>query len=112
MKILLQARQQCIFAFEIKKLAKFRKLTFNDMNNKLNDNYQFFLDNHDELLSKYANKFLVIKDKKVLYSGDTFEESLAKAQEIGLEIGTFLIQECTDGDSAYTQEFHSRVIFA
>lgn len=82
------------------------------MNENLNDNYQYFLDNHDELLSKYANKFLVIKDKKVLFSGDTFEDALKKSQEIGLEIGTFLIQECTDGDSAYTQEFHSRVIFA
>ncbi len=27
------------------------------------------------------------------------------------ELGTFLIQECTEGDSAYTQTFHSRVIF-
>ena len=27
------------------------------------------------------------------------------------ELGTFLIQECTEGDSAYTETFHSRVIF-
>lgn len=37
---------------------------------------------------------------------------LSKALDGGLELGTFIIQLCSEGESGYTQTFHSRVIFA
>lgn len=77
----------------------------------LADNFTYFTDNHDALFNAYPNKHLVIKDKTVLYDADTFEEALQKAEAAGLEIGTYLIQYCSEGDNAYTQTFHSRVIF-
>lgn len=74
--------------------------------------FKYFIDNHDEIFANYPNKFVVIKDETVLYAEDSFELALEKATSNGLEVGTFLIQECTEGDGAYTQTYHSRVIFA
>lgn len=75
------------------------------------EDFQYFIDNHDKILEMYPNKFVVIKDKKVLFADDTFEGALEKAVSDGHDVGTFLIQECTEGDSAYTQTYHSRAIF-
>lgn len=82
------------------------------MNENLVKEFEFFTENHDELFAKYPNKFVVLKDKAVVLTGDSFEEVYAKALDSGLVLGTFLIQECTEGDSAYTQTFLSRVVFA
>lgn len=78
----------------------------------LEDEFKFFKDNHDSLFKEYPNKHIVIKDKKVLYSDDTFEGALSLAIAGGLEVGTFIIQYCSAGVEGYTQTFHSRVIFA
>ncbi len=82
------------------------------MNENLVKEFEFFTENHDELVKKYPNKFVVLKDRTVVLAGDSFEEAYAKAHDSGLVLGTFLIQECTEGDSAYTQTFLSRVVFA
>lgn len=71
---------------------------------------QYYLDNQDELVKKYNHRFLVIKDCKVIGGYDTYEEALFETSKVH-ELGIFHIQECTEGDSAYTQTFHSRVIF-
>ena len=41
---------------------------------------------------------------------DTFEQAIEYASK-NFDLGTFLIQECTKDENAYTQTFHSRVIF-
>lgn len=82
------------------------------MNDNLVKEFEFFTENHDELFAKYPNKFVVLKDKAVVLTGDSFEDAYAKALDSGLILGSFLIQECTQGDSAYTQTFLSRVVFA
>lgn len=76
------------------------------------EDFKYFLDNHNDLYSEYPNKMLVIQDKKVVFAEDTFQEALNKALENGLMPGTFLIQECTEGEESYTQSFSSRVVFA
>lgn len=77
----------------------------------LEDNFKYFTDNHEAILRDYRDKFVVIKDQTVILAEDTFDLALEKATSQGLELGTFLIQECTEGDSGYTQTFHSRAIF-
>ena len=77
----------------------------------LEKDFKYFTDNHDDLFGRYPDKYLVIKDESVLFSADSFEDALSFTEKNGLEIGTFLIQYCTEGDSAYTQTFHSRAIF-
>lgn len=78
----------------------------------MKSDFKYFINNHDEIFSKYPNKYVVIKNQTILYAEDTFDSAFEKAITNGLEVGSFLIQECTEGDSAYTQTYHSRVVFA
>lgn len=75
-------------------------------------NFQYFVKNHDKIYDKYPDSFVVIEDEKVILSAPTFEDALNEALRRGLQPGRFLVQECTNGKDAYTQEFHSRVVFA
>ena len=76
------------------------------------DDLIFFRDYLDVLLIDYFYLYFVIKDRNVLFCGDSFKDALSKALDGGLELGTFIIQLCSEGESGYTQTFHSRVIFA
>jgi len=78
----------------------------------LENDFKFFKDNHQRLFDEYPNKYLVIKEKTVIATADNFEDALSQAKMQGLELGTFLIQYCSEGESSYTQSFHSRVTFA
>ncbi len=73
--------------------------------------FQYYLDNQEELVKKYNHRFLVIKGCQVIGDYDSYEQALFETSK-KYELGTFLIQECTEGDDAYTQTFHSRVVFA
>lgn len=76
----------------------------------LKKDFQYYLDNQNELVKKYSGRYLVIKDCKVVgdYSaeGDAYFDSVEK-----YGLGNFLIQYCTSGTDAYTQTFTSRVTF-
>lgn len=82
------------------------------MNDNLKSSFQFFKSHHDEIFHEYPNRYVVIKDCSIILTGDSFEDAYSKAIDAGFEVGSFLIQECTEGESAFTQTFHSRVIFA
>lgn len=79
--------------------------------NALEKEFKFYLDNQASLLAKYGGKFVVIVGDEVVGAfdsmADAYFDSIKK-----YEPGTFLIQECTEGEEAYTQSFTSRVIFA
>ncbi len=77
----------------------------------LEKEFKYFTDNQDKLFKQYPNKNIVIKDENVVYAADSFDDALKHAVE-NFELGTFLIQHCTEGSEGYTQTFHSRVIFA
>jgi hypothetical protein len=77
----------------------------------LKDEFQYYLDHQFELVKQYSGKYIVIKEKTVIGVYDTEFEAYNKTQEEH-ELGTFLIQLCTPGNEAFTQTFHSRVIFA
>lgn len=74
--------------------------------------FRFFVDHHDEIFKEYPNSFVVIQKEKVLFSSPSLDEAVKEAMDRKLTLGTFIIQECTEGKSAYTQTFHSRVVFA
>ncbi|GAP71595.1 hypothetical protein SAMD00024442_146_3 [Candidatus Symbiothrix dinenymphae] len=77
----------------------------------LNKEFKYYRDNQGELLKTYNSRFVVIVGEEVVGDYDGFENALfATVKEH--ELGTFLIQECTEGEDAYTQTFHSRVNFA
>lgn len=76
------------------------------------DDFKWFVKNYKSLFSQYPNMHIVIKAQKVVCTGKTFEEALNEAISKGLELGSFIIQECTKGEESYTQSFSSRVVFA
>lgn len=73
--------------------------------------FDFYVDNQQGLLTSYHGKYIVIVDNAVVGAYPSYEDayfdSLKKYQ-----LGTFLIQLCTEGSADYTQTFHSRVIYA
>ncbi|MCL2097910.1 MAG: hypothetical protein FWH23_04035 [Bacteroidales bacterium] len=76
----------------------------------INQQFQWYLDNQNELIRKYNGKYLVIKDCSVVSVYDTEKEAVFDSQE-KQETGAYIIQFCSPGDAAYTQHFHSRVAF-
>ncbi|MDO8714258.1 MAG: hypothetical protein Q7K13_07260 [Polynucleobacter sp.] len=79
----------------------------------LKKEYQFYLENQDELVTQHNGKYLVIHDCKVCGAYGSRDEAIAKARgELKLKLGQFLVQKCTPGDSDIVQHFHSRVAFA
>lgn len=76
----------------------------------LKEEFQYFLDNQDELVERYEGKFVVIKGKEIL---GAFESEFEAIQETVKEheLGTFLVQECVPGTDSFTQTYNSRVRF-
>ena len=76
----------------------------------LQDEFKYYLDNQIELVNKYFNKFLIIKDKTVVEFYDTKREAY-NAATAKYDLGTFIIQHCLPGTQSHTQIFHSQVMF-
>lgn len=76
----------------------------------LDKEFQYYLDNQNELVKKYDGKFLVIKGEDILGVFDD-EPTAFFETEKKHEAGSFLIQYCEKGDSSYTQTYHTRVSF-
>jgi hypothetical protein len=75
----------------------------------LENEFKYYLKNQDELLKKFNGRFIVIKDDKVLGDYSSEIEALSETRK-SHEVGTFLIQNCTPGNNAYTETYHSRVV--
>lgn len=68
-----------------------------NLQNELN----YFIANQDRLVAEYQNKILVIKDQQIVGCYDTPLEAYLEAQKEHAP-GTFMIQPCIPGPSAYT----------
>ncbi|MDR1882543.1 MAG: hypothetical protein LBR26_07145 [Prevotella sp.] len=77
----------------------------------LDKEFKYYLENQNELLKKYNNRFIVIVGGEVVGDYGSYEQAVFESNK-KYELGSFLVQECTRGEDAYTQMFHSRVIFA
>ena len=106
-EILFTADISCFCTFFVYFCSKRKR-----MDTKLTKNFLYFKEHHDEILTRYPNMFVVINNEEVLFAGHTFDEAYEKAVAAGLQLGTFLIQECTEGNSAFTQFFSNQVAFA
>lgn len=82
------------------------------MASSIESNFKYFLEHQSELYSVYPNKYLVIMNEDVVYAGDSVSDALNYTLNNKLVPGTFLIQQCEEGEDAYTQTFFSRAIFA
>ena len=77
----------------------------------LEKEFHYYLQHKNDLVKKYEGKYLVIKNQDVIGAYDSEIEAYKNAQK-QFELGTFLIQPCTQGDESEQQTFHSRVSFA
>lgn len=77
----------------------------------LQNEFNYFLSHQEELVKKYNGKHIVIVGHEIKGAFD----DVGLAYEFAVnqfQPGTFLIQHCIPGESAYSQTFHSRAIFA
>ena len=81
------------------------------MSSPLREEFLYYLAHQAELVQKYAGKFITVKNCTVL---GAFDDEITAIRETEKEhqLGTFLVQEVAPGDSAYSQTFHSRAVFA
>ena len=73
----------------------------------LEKSFKWFLDNIADLVKKYPERFIAIKNCKVLGSYDSFDEALEKTQKSGHPFGTFIVQKASADASAYTATYYN-----
>ncbi len=78
---------------------------------KLEKEFNYYLEHQDELIKEYNGKFIVIKDDTVIGEYESELEAVEEASKRH-ELGTFLVQKCVPGSESYTHTYHSRVMFA
>lgn len=76
----------------------------------LRDELEFFIANQEQLVSKFPNKILIIKDKQVVGVYNSPLEAYKEAQKVH-KLGTFLIQPCEIGSGAYTVTISTQEVF-
>ena len=74
-----------------------------------NQDFEFFLQNIEELYQKYGHKFVAIKNSQILGAYDAFDVAVNETLKQA-EIGTFLIQECFENKDACVQYFQGNVM--
>lgn len=79
----------------------------------LEKEFKYYLENHSSLVKSHFGRYIVIKDEKILGDFNSEIEAILFAKnDLGLKLGTFLVQHCMPGKENYTQLFHSRVSFS
>jgi len=81
------------------------------MDENLKKEFQYYLDNQNDLIKKYNGKVIVIKNGAVIGAYNSDAEALEETTQT-YELGTFLVQKCEPGDNSYKQTYYSRVAFA
>ena len=78
----------------------------------VDDNYTWFKDNLPELVKKYDDKYIVIKNKSVLSVYSSFDDAFTKTSEME-KSGTYIIQLCSLDNKKTSQTFFThRVSFS
>lgn len=75
------------------------------MSNQSGD-FKWFKENHVDLFKKYGDTFLAIKNEQVIGTYRSYAEGVRKTSEKE-ELGTFIIQHCTQDESGYTNFIYS-----
>ena len=78
------------------------------MEDDLDKQFKFYLDNQDAFVEQYDGKVIVLKNEKVLGAYETELDAVNETRRCH-ELGTFIVQRVSPGDEAYTVTFHSRV---
>ncbi len=76
----------------------------------LEKEFDYYIENQDDLVKRYNGKVIVIKGQQVIGAYDSIPDAIKETMK-NHELGTFLTQRCEPGTDAYTMKFHSRVAF-
>lgn len=63
--------------------------------------YQWFLDNYDELYQKYGESYIAIKNQHVLGVYPSFAQGVFETDKTEAP-GTYIVQYCNGDESGYT----------
>lgn len=75
----------------------------------LSNYLDYYIQHKEEFVAKYNNKFIALKEHKVLCEADSREDAISRTLGLGYELGTFLVQHVTLNDSETIQRYCSRV---
>lgn len=79
------------------------------MEDKVHEEFLYYLAHQDELVELYNGKVIVLHDHEVAGAYGSYGEAHREAIK-RFPIGSYLLQLCTPGDRAYTIRAHSRVL--
>ena len=68
--------------------------------------FEWFVENYDDLFARYGNKFLAIKNKTVLGAYDSYISGINETSK-SEPMGTFIVQQCNGDESGYTNYISS-----
>ncbi len=63
--------------------------------------YDWFLQNYEELFNEYGVSYLAIKKRKVLGKYNSYAEAVLETEKTE-PLGSFIVQYCNGDESAYT----------
>ena len=65
----------------------------------MDKNFKFFKDHYEELVEKYADRYVAIKDEEIIGDYGSFDSAYAETTSTERP-GTFLIQFCGEEENA------------
>ena len=71
--------------------------------------YDYFLQNMEEMYKMYGHKFVAIKNLNILGAYNSFDDALGATLKTE-KLGTFLIQECFDNKEKLVHHFQGNVM--
>ena len=77
------------------------------MAHDLEAEFNYYLANRQALLQRYHGKFIVIRGQAVHGSYKTEKEAIEGGMK-SFALGTFIVQQCTEGKDSYTRFLRSR----
>ena len=81
------------------------------MENGLNDEFEYYLENQIDLTEKYDGRYIVIKNRNVIGDYDTKRAAIEMTMKMHV-LGTFLVQKCSSDPNSMKQRFKSRACFS
>lgn len=71
--------------------------------------FEYYLSNQSELVSKYNGKYIVITKDGVVGTYDSEAAGYYDGKD-KFGLGNFIVQLCTPGEEAYSQQFFSPIV--
>ena len=68
--------------------------------------FQWFLENYDDIYKKYGDCYVAIKDKTILGVYKSASEGVTETQKTE-ELGSFIVQHCNGSKSGHTNYISS-----